>query len=404
MDAPRRRGVARGLWAGECLLARAAVPPPASQVDPYVARPRVIVLTDIANEPDDQMSLVRFLVYSNQFDVEGLVATTSTWMKDKVRPDVILTVLDAYEQVQPNLLKHAPGFPAAAALRGVVASGQPGYGMAAVGRGKTSPGAELIVNGRARETIRVRSGSSPGEAPTRWPRPSCTRGPRGRHGSSRPSSRSCASTRSPTRTTPAPGSAASSRPCTTSPCPPRRTARSTTSRPGRASAATASTSNAPGADFTTFTDEWVNENVRSKGPLGKHYPFPCCIHEGDTPSFLGLIDNGLASAMSPAYRRLGRPVRLAATLRRDAPVLDAGGRLLPGRDSSRDTVTGRRQGLHVRPGHDLAVAAGVPERLRGAHGLDDQGRGRGEPQPPGRGERRRGQGAPACSTPRSARR
>ena len=48
-------------------------------------------MTDIANEPDDQMSMVRFLVYSNQFDVEGLVATTSTWMKNKVRPDVIHT-------------------------------------------------------------------------------------------------------------------------------------------------------------------------------------------------------------------------------------------------------------------------------------------------------------------------
>ena len=46
--------------------------------------------------------------------------------------------------------------------------------------------------------------------------------------------------------------------------------------------------NAPGADFTTFTDAWVNTNIRSKGPLGKLYPSPCCIHEGDTPSFLDL--------------------------------------------------------------------------------------------------------------------
>ena len=37
-------------------------------VDPFSARQRVVVLTDIANEPDDQMSLVRFLLYSNQFD------------------------------------------------------------------------------------------------------------------------------------------------------------------------------------------------------------------------------------------------------------------------------------------------------------------------------------------------
>lgn len=43
-------------------------------------------MTDNANEPDDQMSLVRFLVYSSQFDVEGLIATTattSTWMKNR---------------------------------------------------------------------------------------------------------------------------------------------------------------------------------------------------------------------------------------------------------------------------------------------------------------------------------
>jgi hypothetical protein len=63
--------------------------------------------------------------------------------------------------------------------------------------------------------------------------------------------------------------------------------------------------NGPGADFTTFSDEWVNANIRAKGPLGKLYPFPCCIHEGDTPSFLA-VDNGLASAMSPAFQWGGR--------------------------------------------------------------------------------------------------
>ena len=42
-----------------------------SQVDTFTGRPRVVVLSDIGNEPDDQMSLVRFLLYSNQFDVEA---------------------------------------------------------------------------------------------------------------------------------------------------------------------------------------------------------------------------------------------------------------------------------------------------------------------------------------------
>jgi len=117
----------------------------AARVDPYSEKARVIVLTDIANEPDDQMSMVRFLVYANEFDVEGLVATTSTWMRDKVRPDVIQQVIDAYEKVQPTLARHAEGFPTAGVLRALVTSGQPGFGMAAVGLDKMTAGASAIV-------------------------------------------------------------------------------------------------------------------------------------------------------------------------------------------------------------------------------------------------------------------
>ena len=36
-----------------------------------LTKPRVIVLTDITNEPDDEQSMVRFLCYANEFDVEG---------------------------------------------------------------------------------------------------------------------------------------------------------------------------------------------------------------------------------------------------------------------------------------------------------------------------------------------
>src|SRR5512143_453934 len=110
--------------------AATAQPPVGARIDPYVAKARLVVLTDIANEPDDQMSMVRLLVYSNQIDIEGLVATTSTWMKKAVRPDVIRLLIDAYDEVRPNLLQHQPGFPTAAALRDVVTTGQPGYGMA----------------------------------------------------------------------------------------------------------------------------------------------------------------------------------------------------------------------------------------------------------------------------------
>jgi hypothetical protein len=68
------------------LVAGATARAPSTIEVEVVAKPRVIVLTDITNEPDDQQSLVRFLVYSNEFDVEGIVATTSTWLRNQVRP------------------------------------------------------------------------------------------------------------------------------------------------------------------------------------------------------------------------------------------------------------------------------------------------------------------------------
>jgi len=109
-----------------------------TRVDPYVEKQRILVLTDIANEPDDQMSMVRLLVYSNEFDVEGLIAGTSTWMRNRVRPDVINTLLDAYAAVRPNLALHASGYPDPAALRRAVAAGQTSFGMAGVEIGRAS--------------------------------------------------------------------------------------------------------------------------------------------------------------------------------------------------------------------------------------------------------------------------
>src|SRR5262249_48956465 len=58
--------------------------PQPGNVDDFVGKPRVVVLSDIGNEPDDQMSFVRLLLYSNELDLESLIATTSTWQKNKV--------------------------------------------------------------------------------------------------------------------------------------------------------------------------------------------------------------------------------------------------------------------------------------------------------------------------------
>lgn len=109
------------------------------------AKPRVLVLTDIGNEPDDSESFVRLLLYANELDIEGLVATTSTWQRGKVQPQLLRERIDAYGKVVDNLNQHAAGYPAAAQLRGAVRSGSPLYGMAGVGDGKDTDGSRLIV-------------------------------------------------------------------------------------------------------------------------------------------------------------------------------------------------------------------------------------------------------------------
>ena len=50
---------------------------------------RVLVLTDIEADPDDTQSLIRFLLYSNQWDVEGLIATTSIHQQTRVAPESV---------------------------------------------------------------------------------------------------------------------------------------------------------------------------------------------------------------------------------------------------------------------------------------------------------------------------
>lgn len=121
---------------------------PDAGADPAVPSPdrhRLLVLTDMGADPDDEQSLVRLLLYANQIDIEGIVATTSCWHQDSVDPEYIEAILDAYEIVQPNLLKHETGYPMADALRAITKTGLPKYGMTGVGEGMNSEGSEWII-------------------------------------------------------------------------------------------------------------------------------------------------------------------------------------------------------------------------------------------------------------------
>lgn len=106
---------------------------------------RLVVLTDMGADPDDQQSLVRLLLYANQIDIEGLIATTSVWQKTRVRTGLITEIVDAYGSVRSNLVQHEPGYPEARELLDVVKSGLAVYGMQGVGDGKDSEGSDWIL-------------------------------------------------------------------------------------------------------------------------------------------------------------------------------------------------------------------------------------------------------------------
>ncbi|MDZ4698344.1 MAG: DUF1593 domain-containing protein [Rhodothermales bacterium] len=106
---------------------------------------RVIVLTDIEADPDDSQSLIRLLLYANQINIRGIVATTSVHQPEKVVPETLNRIIDAYGQVQPNLLLHEGGYPTAETLHARVTEGLPVSGMLGVGAGKDSEGSEWII-------------------------------------------------------------------------------------------------------------------------------------------------------------------------------------------------------------------------------------------------------------------
>ncbi len=115
---------------------------------------RVIILSDIGADPDDSESMVRLLLYSNEIDIDGLIATTSCWQKTVTHPEYIKSIVEAYGKVQPNLIKHESGFPSEKSLLIKVSHGIEEYGMSGVGEGKDSPGSKLILEALEEKDVR----------------------------------------------------------------------------------------------------------------------------------------------------------------------------------------------------------------------------------------------------------
>jgi hypothetical protein len=287
-------------------------------------RPRVFVLTDIGIDPDDSESLVRFLLYSNEFDIEGMAAVTSTWLRDKVHPELIEERVKAYGEVRPNLVKHAPGYPTEPYLRDRVASGLPVYGMEGVGQGKDSAASDLLIAAVDRADSRpvwvVDWGGANVLAQALW-----------KVRESRPPQQVDAYiTKLRVYTI---SDQDDSGPWIRRNFPKLFWIGSIHGFSEYYAATWWGISgehffnSEVGADFTKVSHEWLAENIR-KGPLGALYPDWKYIMEGDTPSFLYLLQNGLGVAEHPEYGSWGgRYIKLDS---QDGLYTDAADRLMSG--------------------------------------------------------------------------
>jgi hypothetical protein len=253
---------------------------------------RLIVLTDIEADPDDSQTLIRLLLYSNQIDIEGLIATTSTHQRKWVFPQSIREIVKAYGQVQPNLLKHEPGFPAAEKLLVLVKQGLPVYGMEGVGEGKDSEGSQWIIKVLEEDDDRpvwVSVWGGPNTLAQALWNIRQTR-------SNAEADRLIAKLRVYTIS-----DQDDSGPWMRKEFPGLFYIVSVGGGYGSATWS-AIRNNIKGIDNYCISNEWITKNIQEDhGPLGAKYPDVAYGMEGDTPSWLNLILNGLSNPERPDW-------------------------------------------------------------------------------------------------------
>ncbi|HVZ55243.1 MAG TPA: nucleoside hydrolase-like domain-containing protein [Chitinophagaceae bacterium] len=164
-----RKGGRIRLWMMGAMLVSLSVCQVSAQNTTRTGKPRIVVTCD--PELDDNNSLIRFLLYSSDLQVEGLIYASSGyhWKGDgkgtkwfvpgreyarfgldtcpcpswRWAPDehFIHDVVDAYAKVYPNLKVHNPGYPNPAELRSKIRYGNIEFDGDI---SKDSPGSELI--------------------------------------------------------------------------------------------------------------------------------------------------------------------------------------------------------------------------------------------------------------------
>ena len=129
---------------------------------PNEYKPRVIVLTDITDwETDDSESLVRLLVHSDLLEIEGIVFTVGFSMREVNDGyfSLIEDAINAYEKDLPNLMKRSKQtqyledekqqklgyWPSPAYLRSRIMRGSRKIGLDQLGKNNITEGSNLII-------------------------------------------------------------------------------------------------------------------------------------------------------------------------------------------------------------------------------------------------------------------
>ncbi len=116
-------------------------------------KPRLIVTTDIGQDPDDEQSMVRLLHLANEFEIEGIIVNADANYEHEepiVKASIIFDMLDSYAEIEDNLRKHSADYPTVDYLKSKVKTGCAGNGdkipmEAYIGEGKDTEGSEWII-------------------------------------------------------------------------------------------------------------------------------------------------------------------------------------------------------------------------------------------------------------------
>ncbi len=138
-----------------------------SHAQDIALKPRLVVCTDIAPgnvEPDDMQSMVHLMVYADMFEIEALI-TSVGWNCDpypKEWAQYLHRVIDAYEKDATNLMKRSGQttflsldeengcqrigyWPSPGYIRSRSVMGSERGGIKVVGEGNDSPGSNLLI-------------------------------------------------------------------------------------------------------------------------------------------------------------------------------------------------------------------------------------------------------------------